>query len=99
MEKLIKKTESKVEKWWILSFRFLGLAMLLIAVYLPLKSLLLENTEEIEMTRLRWWMSIIGFFFVWGQTVFGVLANKIGIWLANMLPSGSKTSKNESNNE
>jgi hypothetical protein len=70
--------KSKGEWLWIIAFRLLGAIMFLIAVYLPAKSLLVENMETIKIEPTRAWFLGIGFFLVWGGSVFGTVANNIG---------------------
>lgn len=71
--------KSKGEWFWIIGFRLLGALMFLIAVYLPAKSLLVENMETIKIESTRAWFLGIGFFLVWGGGIFGTVANNLGI--------------------
>lgn len=70
--------KSKGEWLWVIGFRLLGAVMFLIAVYLPAKSLMVENMATIKIESTRAWFLGIGFFLVWGGGIFGLVANNLG---------------------
>ncbi len=94
MGDLIKKTESKAEKFWILLFRIPGVVLFFLP-FIPITlSYISTNVEKTPLDKTDWQMLGIGFFLVWGSSYFGILGNKLGIFISNIL--GLKIKKEES---
>ena len=90
LKKLVKKTESRREKYWVIFFKVLGALLFLASIYLPVYSMVVLGMDEIPMTSNRWAFLAIGFFLVWGAKSFGILTNNIGIAAGNFMNKFSK---------
>ncbi|QQV89979.1 hypothetical protein M1M27_gp35 [Cellulophaga phage Ingeline_1] len=82
MTKLIEKTESKAEKLWVLLFRIPGVFLFFLP-FIPITlGYINSSTEKIGLDGGDWQLLGIGFFLVWGSSYFGILGNKLGMFLS-----------------
>ncbi|AGO47495.1 hypothetical protein Phi13:2_gp088 [Cellulophaga phage phi13:2] len=90
MTKLIEKTQSKAENYWILFFRIPGLFLFFLPFIPVTMGYINSNVDKVRLDGGDWQLLGLGFFLVWGSSYFGILGNKLGMFLSSKFGLNNK---------
>jgi uncharacterized membrane protein len=83
--KIAKNRNSKAERYWIYIVRFIGFLVFIIPLIQPMYAYMVIGMEEIQFTKTRTMLVIVGFIVCSSGKFIGIVNNNLGLFIKNAL--------------
>ncbi|WP_298513108.1 hypothetical protein [uncultured Kordia sp.] len=81
--KIIKNRNNKTQRYWILIVRFIGFLIFVIPLIQPMHAYMIIGMEEIQFSKTRTILIIVGFVLCSSGKFIGVVNNNLGLFVKN----------------
>ncbi|PTX62734.1 hypothetical protein C8N46_102134 [Kordia periserrulae] len=83
--KLIKNNHSKAQRWWVFVVRLVGFLVFVIPLIQPMYSYMIIGMEEVEFSKTRTILVIVGFVTCSNGKLIGIVNNNVGMFIRQAL--------------
>jgi uncharacterized membrane protein len=83
--KIVENRNNKAQRYWVYIVRFIGFLVFIIPLIQPMYAYMIIGMEEIQFTKTRTVLVIVGFIVCSNGKFIGIINNNLGLFIKNAL--------------